>query len=34
MSLPPEMFFKSSKKYLESLFKDGRKISPDFELLN
>jgi len=34
MSLPPDHFFKSTKKYLESLFKDGRRISPDFDLLN
>lgn len=34
MSLPPQMFFKCSKNYLQSLFKDGKKISPDFELLN
>jgi hypothetical protein len=34
MSLTDESFYKSSKKYLESLFKDGKKISLDFELLN
>jgi hypothetical protein len=30
MSLPPEMYFKSSQKYLESLLEDGKKITSDF----
>ena len=34
MSLPPEHYFKSCLKYLDSLYKDGRKITPDFALLN
>lgn len=34
MSLPPEKFFKSTRKYLDSLFKDGKRITPDFEFLN
>ena len=27
-------FFSSCQKYLQTLFKDGKRISPDFELLN
>ena len=34
MSLPPERYFKACQKYLDSLLKDGQKISPDFHLLN
>ena len=34
MSLSPELFFKSTQKYLSSYVKDGKKLTPDFELLN
>jgi hypothetical protein len=30
----PEQFFTSTQKYLTSFFKDGKRISSDFELLN
>jgi len=32
--LAPEHFYQTTDKYLRSFIKDGKKINPDFELLN
>ena len=34
LSLSPELFFKSTQKYLASYVQDGRRLAGDFELLN
>lgn len=34
LSLSPEQFYKTTDQYIQSYIKDGKKINPDFELLN
>lgn len=34
LSLKPEEFFRTTDKYMQSFIKDGKKLNPDFEILN